>query len=65
MIVFTFALLMAARPTLDNPGCYPEPYDWYRAILEVLFLIFWFISVMNEIQTIVRYINTSQYSYIV
>ena len=55
MIILTTALLMAAQPGLDNPGCYPDPYDWFRAFLEFLFLISLLISILKQIQTLVRY----------
>ena len=39
MLVFAMALFIAARPDLDNPGCYRNGWDVIRCILEVLSLI--------------------------
>jgi ankyrin repeat protein len=42
MLLFTAALFIAARPDLDNPGCYRNGWDTLRIVLEALSLI-WFL----------------------
>ena len=34
MLFFGLALLIAARPGLDNPGCYRDGWDLFRGICE-------------------------------
>ena len=42
MLVFAMALFIAARPDLDNPGCYRNGWDVIRCILEVISLLIFF-----------------------
>ena len=49
MVLFGLALLIAARPDLDNPGCYRETWDGLRGICEIISLIFFSYKFIEEI----------------
>ena len=46
MLFFGLALLIAARPGLDNPGCYRDGWDIFRGICEGMALIFFLGSLL-------------------
>ena len=51
MIIFTFALAIAARPELtdDQLNRYPEPLDYFRGICEGLFLLMTLAKIVDEV----------------
>ena len=56
MLFFGLALLIAARPDLDNPGCYRDGWDYFRAVCEVISLLCFFVMVATEIQEMHKYV---------
>ena len=55
MFFFGLALLIAARPDLDNPGCYRDGlWDSIRGICEVISLVFFVYKLVNEVLLIKR-----------
>ena len=54
MLLFTFALVIAARPDLDNPGCYRNGWDIVRGIFEGLSLILFLVKAYDEIGEFVQ-----------
>ena len=61
MLFFGLALLIAARPDLDNPGCYRDGWDYFRAICEAISLVFFLFNLVSEIHEMIRYV----YEYVV
>ena len=59
MLFFGLALLIAARPDLDNPGCYKDGWDYFRGVCEGISLIFFLFKLGDEIQEIFRYVTGS------
>ena len=55
MLFFGLALLIAARPDLDNPGCYRDGWDYFRAICEAISLVFFLFNLVSEILEMIRY----------
>jgi hypothetical protein len=55
MLLFSFALIIAARPDLDNPGCYRNGWDILRGILEGLSLILFLFKAYDEISEFLQY----------
>ena len=53
MTIFTTALIIAARPDLDNPGCYRTGWDYFRLVLEVVSLFYFFMKGMDEIHEMI------------
>ena len=49
MAIFAAALIIAARPDLDNPGCYRNSLDYFRLVLEVISLICFIMKAYDEI----------------
>ena len=49
MAIFAAALIIAARPDLDNPGCYRNSLDYFRLVLEVISLICFIMKGYDEI----------------
>ena len=56
MVFFGLALLFAARPDLDNPGCYRDRVDIIRGCLEGISLLFFLLKICDEISEIVRWV---------
>ena len=56
MLFFGLALLIAARPDLDNPGCYRDGWDYFRGVCEGISLLCFFCTGVTEILEMVRYI---------
>ena len=54
MLFFGLALLIAARPDLDNPGCYRNGWDIARGICEGISLLFFLTKIYDEISEIIR-----------
>ena len=54
MLFFGLALLIAARPDLDNPGCYRNGLDYFRGICEGISLLFFLFKIADEIQEVYR-----------
>ena len=50
MLFFGLALLIAARPDLDNPGCYRDGWDYFRGVCEGIALILFLFKLADEIQ---------------
>ena len=59
MLFFGLALLIAARPDLDNPGCYRDGWDYFRGVCEGISIIFFLFKLGDEIQEIFRYVAAS------
>ena len=59
MLFFGLALLIAARPDLDNPGCYRDGWDYFRGICEGISIIFFLFKLGDEIQEIFRHVAGS------
>ena len=49
MVIFTAALLIAARPGLVNPGCYINAWDWVRLAFEIISLYYFVWKFFDEI----------------
>ena len=49
--------LIAARPDLDNPGCYRDGWDYFRGICEGISVGFFIFSLVNEILEMLRYVT--------
>ena len=49
MVVFGAALFIAARPDLDNPGCYRDGWDYARGVFEAISLLFFLYKGYDEI----------------
>ena len=58
MLFFGLALLVAARPNLDNPGCYRDGWDITRGVCEGISLLFSLYMIFEEISHIIRLIVT-------
>ena len=56
MMFFGLALLIAARPDLDNPGCHRDGWYFVRGICEGISLLFFFYMLFEEIFHIIRLI---------
>ena len=56
MLFFGLALLIAARPDLDNPGCYRDGWDYFRGICEAISLMFFLFNLVSEILEMIRYV---------
>ena len=54
MLFFTLALLIAARPDLDNPGCYRNGWDYFRGACEGISLIFFVAKIIDEMLEMLR-----------
>ena len=54
MLFFGLALLIAARPDLDNPGCYRDGWDYFRGVCEGIALILFLFKLADEIQEMFR-----------
>ena len=54
MIMFGAALFIAARPELDNPGCYVNGWDYARGVFEVLSLIIFLIKGYDEVRRMLQ-----------
>ena len=54
MLFFGLALLIAARPDLDNPGCYRDGWDYFRGICEGISIIFFVYKIIDEIVEMLR-----------
>ena len=57
MLFFGLALLIAARPDLDNPGCYRDGWDYFRGICEGISIAFFLFNLVNEILEMIRYVT--------
>ena len=57
MLFFGLALLIAARPDLDNPGCYRDGWDYFRGICEGISIAFFLFNLVNEIVEMIRYVT--------
>ena len=55
MLFFGLALLIAARPDLDNPGCYRDGWDYFRGICEGISILFFLFKIGDEILEMIRY----------
>ena len=55
MLFFGLALLIAARPDLDNPGCYRVGWDYFRGVCEGISLLFFLFKIVDELQETFRY----------
>ena len=53
MTIFATALIIAARPDLDNPGCYRNGLDYFRLALEVITLICFIMKGYDEIREMI------------
>ena len=53
MTIFTTALIIAARPDLDNPGCYRTSLDYFRLFLEVVSLFYFLVKGLDEIHEMI------------
>ena len=54
MLVFGLAILIAARPDLDNPGCYNRSgWDIVRGILEGISMLFFLYKAYDEVSEII------------
>ena len=62
MLVFTLALLIAARPDLDNPGCYRNSWDWARLVFEILSFLYFVWKLYDEGFEIFRLVNINEKS---
>ena len=56
MLFFGLALLIAARPDLDNPGCYRDGWDYFRGICEGISMILFGFKLYDEIQEMSEYV---------
>ena len=56
MLFFALALLIAARPDLDNPGCYRDGWDYFRGICEGISILFFLFKCGDEILEMIRYV---------
>ena len=54
MLFFGLALLIAARPDLDNPGCYRDGWDYFRGVCEAISLLFFLSKIYDEVSEIIR-----------
>ena len=54
MLFFGLALLIAARPDLDNPGCYRNGWDYFRGVCEGISLLFFLFILGREIRKMFR-----------
>ena len=54
MLFFGLALLIAARPDLDNPGCYRDGWDYFRGVCEGISIILFLVKLADEIQEMFR-----------
>jgi len=59
MLFFGLALLIAARPDLDNPGCYRDGWDYFRGICEGISILLFFFKLGDEIVEMFRYVVAS------
>ena len=50
MLMFGAALFIAARPGLDNPGCYRNGWDYARGVFEGISLIIFLVKGYDEIR---------------
>ena len=57
MLFFGLALLIAARPDLDNPGCYRDGWDYFRGICEGISVLFFLFKIGDEIMEMFRYVQ--------
>ena len=55
MIIFTFALAIAARPELtdDQLNRYPYPLDYFRGICEALLLLMTLVKIVEEFAEVI------------
>ena len=56
MLFLGLALLIAARPGLDNPGCYRDIWDLFRGICEGMAFVLLLGSLFLLILTLLRYV---------
>ena len=61
MLFFGLALLIAARPNLDNPGCYRDGWDYFRGVCEGISILFFLHQLVDEIQEMFRYVAAFLY----
>ena len=57
MSIFATALIIAARPDLDNPGCYRNGLDYFRLALEVITLICFIMKGYDEIREMITCVS--------
>ena len=57
MLFLGLALLIAARPDLDNPGCYRDGWDYFRGVCEGISMILYLFKLVDELQEIFRYVT--------
>ena len=58
MLFFGLALLIAARPDLDNPGCYRDGWDYFRGVCEGISLLFFLFKIVDELQEMFRWLHS-------
>ena len=56
MLFFGLALLIAARPGLDNPGCYRDGWDFFRGICEGMALVLFLGELFIAILALFKYV---------
>ena len=59
MLFFGLALLIAAQPDLDNPGCYRDGWDYFRGVCEGISLLFFLFKIVDKLQEIFRWLHSA------
>ena len=59
MLFLGLALLIAARPGLDNPGCYRDGWDLFRGICEGMAFVIFLGVLLLAITDLLRYVAAS------
>ena len=54
MVIFGAALFIAARPDLDNPGCYRNGWDYARGVFEGISFIYFLYKGYDEISEMIQ-----------
>ena len=61
MLFFGLSLLIAARPDLDNPGCYRDGWDYFRGVCEGISIILFLVKLGDLIYGMFRYVTAFLY----
>ena len=64
MLFFGLALLIAARPDLDNPGCYRDGWDYFRGICEGISILFFLFKIGDETMEMIRYVALQLHAFL-
>ena len=59
MLFLGLALLIAARPGLDNPGCYRDGWDFFRGICEGMTFVLILLSLFSLSLVLLWYVDAS------